>query len=94
MQNVLSQIPVFFKGKKINVGPAVKRMVKVHLFSVRVYVSFCSVLFSFCFETRTVCNKALLAKSRKLTLKRVQVNRHPVNSLPENCPLDNSSDNI
>lgn len=27
VQNVLAQGPVFFKGKKINVGPAVKRMV-------------------------------------------------------------------
>lgn len=31
VQNVLSQGPVFFKGKKINVGPAVKRMVRVHI---------------------------------------------------------------
>lgn len=26
VQNVLSKIPIFFKGKKINVGPAVKKM--------------------------------------------------------------------
>jgi len=31
VQNVLSKTPFFFKGKKINVGPAVKKMVKYML---------------------------------------------------------------